>query len=104
MKIIKFEKKKIIPLRNKQQESYGKTVISAIFVKEKFEYKYKSNNNKNYWQVKDHCHYAGKYRCAAHIICDLKYSMFNKVPVCFHNELNYAYNFIMKELGNQFEE
>ena len=28
--------------------------------------------NKNYQKVRDHCHYAGKYRSAMHSICNLK--------------------------------
>ena len=28
--------------------------------------------DKNYENVRDHCHYTGKYRDAEHIICNLK--------------------------------
>ena len=31
------------------------------------------DDNKNYHNVKDHCHYAGKYRGAAHDICNLRH-------------------------------
>ena len=30
--------------------------------------------NKNYIKVRDHCHYMGKYRGAAHKICNLRYN------------------------------
>ena len=40
----------------------------------------------NYQKVRDHCHYAGKYRGAAHSICNLKI-----------NGSNYDYHFIIKE-------
>ena len=46
---------------------------SFIFVKEKFENKYLKD--KKYRKVRDHCHYAGEYRGAAHGICNLKYSV-----------------------------
>ena len=28
----------------------------------------KFDNDRNYWKIRDHCHYAGKYRGAAHSI------------------------------------
>ena len=31
------------------------------------------NNNKKYYKAKDHCHYTGKCRGAAHDICNLGY-------------------------------
>ena len=53
MKVINFEKKKMIPLTNEQQELYKKTKICCI-CKKKFEHKY--INNKDYQKAKDHCH------------------------------------------------
>ena len=57
----------------------------------------------NYRKVRDHCHYTGKYRGAAHSICNLKFNVPNEVPVVFHNGSNYDYHFIIKELANEFE-
>ena len=39
----------------------------------------------NYQKVRDHCHYIGKYRGAAHNICNLKFKVPNEIPVVFHN-------------------
>ena len=36
-------------------------------------------------KVRDHCHYTGRYRGAAHNKCNLKYRRPNFVPVFFHN-------------------
>ena len=47
--------------------------------------------DKNYHKVRDHCHYAGKYRGPAHSICNLKYSASQKVPIVFQNGSNYDY-------------
>ena len=57
----------------------------------------------NYWKVRDHCHYTGKFRGAAHNICNLKFNVPNEFPVVFHNGSNYDYHFIIKELANEFE-
>ena len=56
----------------------------------------------HYWKVRDHCHYTGKYRGAAHSIYNLKFSVPNEIPVVFHNSSNYDYHFIIKELANKF--
>ena len=34
-----------------------------------------NDDNKKYHKVKDHCHYTGKYRGAAHNICNLRYKI-----------------------------
>ena len=59
--------------------------------------------SKSYWKVRDHCHCKGKYRDAAHSICNLKFNVPNKILIVFHNVSNYDYHFIMKELANKFE-
>ena len=58
----------------------------------------------NYRKVRDHCHYAGKYRNAAHSICNLRFIVPNEIPVVFHNGSNYDYHFIIKELAYEFEQ
>ena len=55
-----------------QQESYVNVKIYYI-CKKKFQNKYLKD--KKYCKIRDHCHYAGKYRGAAHTICNLKYSV-----------------------------
>jgi hypothetical protein len=57
---------------------------------------YKDNN-----KVKDHCHFTGKYRGAAHKSCNLKLSIkmnITKIPVVFHNLRGYDSHIIMKSL------
>ena len=60
-------------------------------------------NDKNYQKVRDHCHFAGNYRGAAHSICNLRFHMPNEIPLVFHNVSNYNYDVIIKELANKFE-
>ena len=50
-------------------------------------------------KVKDHCHYTGKYRGAAHSKCNLNYKTVKEIPVLFHNGSVYDYHFIIKYLG-----
>ena len=61
------------------------------------------DNNEKYHKVKDHCHYTGKYRGAAHDICNLRYKIPKEIPVVFHNGSTYDYHFIIKELAKEFE-
>ena len=53
-------------------------------------------NDKNYRKIRDHCHYKGKYKDAAHNIRYLKFNVLNIVSVVFHNVRNYDYHFIKK--------
>ena len=55
-------------LAKEQQESHENGKICCI-CKEKFENKYVKN--RKYCKIIDHCHYIGRYRCAAHSTCNL---------------------------------
>ena len=54
-------------------------------------------------KVRDHCHYTGKYRGAAHSICNLCYKISKEIPVAFHNGSAYDYHFIIKQLAREFK-
>ena len=56
------------------------------------------NDNKNY-KVRDHCHFTGRYRGAAHNKCNLKYRKPNFTPVVFHNLSGYDSHLFIKNLG-----
>ena len=91
MKIINYEKEEIIPLTNKEKRSYEKQKVYYICEKE-------FSTDKKYNKVRDHCHYTGKYRGAAHSICNLRYRIPKEIPVMFHNGSTYDYHFIIKQL------
>ena len=42
-------------------------------------------HDKNYRNVRDHCHFPGKYRWVAHSICNLAFNVPNEIPVVFQN-------------------
>ena len=54
-------------------------------------------------KVKDHCHYTGKYRGAAHNICNLRYKTPKNISVAFHIGSTYDYHFLIKKLEEEFE-
>ena len=58
---------------------------------------------KKHHKVKDHYHYTGKYRGAAHNICNLRYKIPKEIPIVFHNGSTYDYHFIIKELVKEFD-
>ena len=96
-RIINYEKKKIIPLTKEEKINYNDQQICYICKKE-FD-----KSDKKHHKVRDHCHYTGKYRGAAHNICNLRYKVPKEIPVVFHNGSTYDYHFIIKELVKEFE-
>ena len=62
----------------------------------------KFGKDKNYRKVRDHCHFPGKYKGAAHSTCNLRFNEPNEIPAAFHNGSNYDYPFTIKELQNEF--
>ena len=52
-------------------------------------------------KVRDHCHYTGLYRGAAHNNCNLKYLIPDYIPSVFHNLSGYDAHFFIKELGRR---
>ena len=64
-------------LLTKEQHKSDDNAKVCYICKETFENKYVKD--KNYCKVRDHCHYTGKYRVAAHSICNSKYSVPKKI-------------------------
>ena len=65
-KIINYEKKEMIPLTEEEKNWHNMQKVCHI-CKKVFSTDY---SNKKYHKVKDHCHYTGEYRGAAHDICN----------------------------------
>ena len=90
----------MLPLRTQELKSYQDTKACQICRKKILK---KFANDKIYPKVRDHYHFTGKDRGAAHSICNLKFNVFNETPVVFHNGSKYDYHCIIKELANDFE-
>lgn len=50
-------------------------------------------------KVRDHCHFTGKYRGAAHSCCNLKFRIPKFIPVFFHNLSGYDCHLFIRELS-----
>ena len=72
--IIDFEEDKLLALTQKELKS-------CHICRKKFIKKYaKAKNNQKF---RDHCHYTGRYKGATYSICNLRFNVFNKIPVVF---------------------
>ena len=86
-----FHEKPMEPLTKSQLKEYKHATKCHICFKP-----FKEGNRK----VRDHCHYSGKYRGAAHSLCSLKYKIPSYIPVVFHNLAGYDAHLFIKELAN----
>ena len=82
----------MIKLTKTEEENYNNQKVCYICKKE-FD-----KCDKKHHKVRDRCHYSGKYRGAAHNICNLRYKIPKEIPIVFHNGSTYDYHFIIKEL------
>ena len=87
----------MIPLTKEEKTHYNEQEICYICKKE-FD-----KSDKKHYKVRDHCHYTGNYRGAAHNICNLRYKIPKEISVVFHNGSTYDYHFIIKELVKEFD-
>ena len=96
MKIINYKEKEMIPLTYKENKSYEEQKACSIC-----EGKFCMDENDEYYKnrkkVKDHCHYTGKFRGAAHSICNLRYKVPDNIPIAIHNA-SYDTDFIISQL------
>ena len=84
-KIINHEKKKMISLTINKEIYHNKQKICYICKKEF------NKNDRKQQKVRDHYHYTGKYRGAAHNICNLRYKVPKEIPAVFHKGSTYHF-------------
>ena len=103
MKIINYDGKEMIPLTDEEAKFYEEQEVCHICKKQFCINENEKSEFKLYHKVKDHCHYTGKFRGAAHSICNLNYKVPQEIPVKIHNGSKYDYHFIIKELAEEFK-
>ena len=97
MKIIDSKEKEMIPLTHEENNFYNEQEACHI-CKERFCVDKDDKNYKNKRKVKDHCHYTGKFRGAAHRKCNLNYKVPKDTPIIIHNASCDAH-FIINQLA-----
>ena len=100
MEIIYYEKKDIIPLDQEENNKYNEQKVWHI-CKDKFCTDKDDKDYINRKKVKDHCHYTGKLRGAAHSKCNRNYKVQKEIPVIIHNA-GYDTHFIINQLAIEF--
>ena len=85
-----FPGKPMAPLTKSQLKEYKRATKCHICFKPFSEKKRKA---------RDHCHYSGLYRGAAHSSCNLQYKIPNYIPVVFHNLTGYDAHLFIRELA-----
>ena len=85
----------------KKKKSHKKQEICYI-CKEKFCMDKDDKSYINKRKVKDHCHYTGKFRGAAHNICNLNYNDQKEIRIVIHNA-GYDTHFILNQLAIEFK-
>ena len=101
MKIINYEEKEMIPLTYEENKSYKEQEACHI-CKEKFCMIKDDENYINRKKVKNHCHYTGKFRGAAHSKCNLNYKVSKDILIIIHNA-SYDTHFIINQLAEEFK-
>ena len=100
IKILSYEQKEMMPLTDEEKESQKNQTICHICEKE---FCIDKNNEefKLMQKVRDHCHYTGKYRGAAHSICNLRYKIKTEIPLVFHNGSTQDYHLIIEKIAKE---
>ena len=101
MKIINYEEKEMIPLTKEEKKFYKKQEACHI-CEEKFCVDKDDESYINRKKVKDHCHYTGKFRGAAHSKCNLNYKVPKDIPIIIHNA-SYDTHFVINQLAEEFK-
>ena len=90
-----------MPLNHEENNLYNEQKICHIY-EEKFCTDKDDKDYINRKKVKDHCHYTGKFRGAAHSKCNLNYKVQKEIPIIIHNA-SYDTHFMLNQLAIEFK-
>ena len=90
-----------MPLNHEENNLYNEQKICHIY-EEKFCTDKDDKDYINRKKVKDHCHYTGKFRGAAHSKCNLNYNVQKEIPIIIHNA-SYDTHFMLNQLAIEFK-
>ena len=99
--MINVEQKPMIPL-TKEQKQYHCSQQKCFLCLKPFVYEKDNEDYMKLRKVRDHDHYTGQYRGAAHSECNLKYSVIKEIAVIAHNASSYDVHFIIRDLAEEF--
>ena len=88
---LNLPKKEMFPLTSQEWKSFHEATVCWLCRKEFGE--------GDLFKVRDHCHFTGKFRGAAHRSCNLKFQRPKFTPVLFHNMQNYDAHLFVRALG-----
>ena len=84
-------KKEMFPLTSQEWKSFREATVCWLCRK--------GFGEGDLFKVRDHCHFTGKFRGAAHRSCNLKFQRPKFTPVFFHNLQNYDAHLFVRALG-----
>ena len=103
-KLINYQRKPMIPLTDSERVLHDSQKVCFLCEKESCTDKNNKKEYKRICKVRDHCHFTGKYRCAAHSKCNLQYKVPKVIPVVFHNVSAYDNHFIIGQLAKDYND
>ena len=102
MGISNYREQEMRPLTDKEIKFYKRQKVCHICKKGFCYNKNKGSEFEVFQKVRDHCHFTGKFRGAAHNTCNLRYKVPKNIPIVFDNGSIYDYHFIVKQLAEEF--
>ena len=99
MEIISYKEQEMILLTDEEIMFYEAQKELHVCTKESCD----NENDKNKFRARDYCNYTGTFRGGAHSICNSVYKVTKEIPVVIHYSSTYDYNFLIKQLAEEFK-